>query len=137
MYPSLHTGSIITVVLSVQSAFLNEQIPETLEDGSRRQVKYACEGETLSLKCPAPTVLMVLDASFGRHDTYTCPDQGDTQNTNCHLMDALNIVLLLCFQEKSCQIDVSSVNFADPCLGTSKYLEVHYMCVDSKCTQPC
>uniref|UniRef100_A0A3Q2ZFX5 Si:ch73-335m24.2 n=1 Tax=Hippocampus comes TaxID=109280 RepID=A0A3Q2ZFX5_HIPCM len=95
----------------------------------KNHTAHACEGETLTIECPARTSVAVLSAFFGRRvpQHYLCPSQKTnlTEDAECSSPK----VLSECQDERSCQIPVLGPVFGhDPCPLTSKYLLVYYKC---------
>ncbi|XP_019730460.1 protein eva-1 homolog C isoform X1 [Hippocampus comes] len=99
----------------------------------KNHTAHACEGETLTIECPARTSVAVLSAFFGRRvpQHYLCPSQKTnlTEDAECSSPVAIKKVLSECQDERSCQIPVLGPVFGhDPCPLTSKYLLVYYKC---------
>ncbi|XP_047658296.1 protein eva-1 homolog C isoform X2 [Tachysurus fulvidraco] len=83
----------------------------------KNHTAHACEGETLTIRCPSKTSVAVLSAFYGRR----IPSQ--------HLCPNTNKVVSECQDRRACQIPVVSPVFGqDPCPETSKYLLVSYKC---------
>ncbi|XP_073677024.1 protein eva-1 homolog C isoform X2 [Garra rufa] len=95
---------------------------------------HACDGETLSIRCPARTSVAVLSAFYGRRvsSPYLCPHPNPNateENTNCISTTAIQKVMSECQDRRECQIPVVSPVFGqDPCPETSKYIIVSYKC---------
>ncbi|XP_049608642.1 protein eva-1 homolog C isoform X1 [Syngnathus scovelli] len=99
----------------------------------KNHTAHACEGDTLTIECPAGTSVAVLSAFFGRRvpQHYLCPSQKTnlTEDAECSSPVAIKKVLAECQDERSCQIPVLGPVFGhDPCPFTSKYLLVYYKC---------
>ena len=87
-----------------------------------------CEGRQQSISCPTSTTIRIEIANYGRTDTGTCPHPA-VGNTNCRATNTLNIVRSLCQNRQSCTLNANNRAFGDPCVGTYKYLKVHYRCL--------
>ncbi|XP_062855918.1 protein eva-1 homolog C [Trichomycterus rosablanca] len=95
---------------------------------------HACEGETLTIKCPSKTTVAVLSTFYGRRipSQHLCPtaDANVTEeSTDCTSNIAIQKVVSECQDQRVCHIHVASPMFGqDPCPETSKYLIVSYKC---------
>ncbi|KAJ8751435.1 hypothetical protein K2173_016643 [Erythroxylum novogranatense] len=80
----------------------------------------------LSLECPLPNQVIssIKFASFGTPGG-TC---GDFTHGNCSSSKALSIVQKACIGSKSCNIEVSTNSFGNPCGGITKSLAVEASC---------
>lgn len=87
-----------------------------------------CEGNTNTINCHGKRI-SVLDASYGRHNRYTCPHSA-IHTTSCHAGNSLGVVRSKCNNWSSCTLHASNSVFGDPCRGTHKYLKVTYKCID-------
>uniref|UniRef100_A0A8C8BSK1 SUEL-type lectin domain-containing protein n=1 Tax=Oncorhynchus tshawytscha TaxID=74940 RepID=A0A8C8BSK1_ONCTS len=96
----------------------------------RNHTAHACDGDTLSIKCPSRTSVSVLSAFYGRRvpSKNLCPPANTNMtedNTGC----TSTKVVSECQDRRSCHIPVISPVFGqDPCPLTSKYLIVSYKC---------
>ena len=89
-----------------------------------------CEGGKRTISCDNDQrTIDVVDANYGRLDSNTCHHSA-VSDTNCKAANSLFIVRLKCNEEASCELHADSLVFGDPCLGTYKYLEVKYKCVN-------
>ena len=102
---------------------------QTVSASERRNV-FSCEGSSLSLSCPAGTVINIIRANFGRFSNSVCPSysRDTTWSTRCIQPTTLRVVNYLCGGKSSCSVPVSSSQFGDPCPDTPKYLELVYKC---------
>ncbi|XP_065827341.1 uncharacterized protein [Oscarella lobularis] len=91
------------------------------------QHKLACEGHSLTLRCPEGKLLTIKAANYGRTVFETCPHSA-RGNLNCRSSNSLGIVNGNCKGRSSCTIHANNGVFGDPCGGTYKYLEVEYVC---------
>ena len=71
----------------------------------------------------------VFDANFGRLDRETCPHL-HMNNTNCRSSNSLQIVQETCNGKTECQLQADRLVFGDPCMGTYKYVEVKFRCLE-------
>ncbi|MCJ8734021.1 hypothetical protein PDJAM_G00230620 [Pangasius djambal] len=100
----------------------------------RNHTAHACEGETLTIRCPSKTSLAILSAFYGRRipSQHLCPNANDNvteESTECTSTIAIQKVVSECQDRRACQIPVASPVFGqDPCPGTSKYILVSYKC---------
>ncbi|CAL8392175.1 unnamed protein product [Arctogadus glacialis] len=107
----------------------------------RNYTEQACDGDFLSVRCPARTTITVQSAFYGRRgpshpqqcpQTYrsllgTYPVQKDDRY--CSVSTALQKMLDECQDRRSCQVLVNSRVFGtDQCPGGSKHLMVWYKC---------
>uniref|UniRef100_A0A8C2FZN3 SUEL-type lectin domain-containing protein n=1 Tax=Cyprinus carpio TaxID=7962 RepID=A0A8C2FZN3_CYPCA len=121
----------LTTWLSLTSASLSVQFSD------KNHTAHACDGETLSIRCPTRTSVAVLSAFYGRRvpSPYLCPQANPNiteENTACISTTAIQVSLILmseCQDRRECQIPVASPVFGqDPCPETSKYIIVSYKC---------
>ncbi|XP_042626158.1 protein eva-1 homolog C isoform X2 [Cyprinus carpio] len=100
----------------------------------KNHTAHACDGETLSIRCPTRTSVAVLSAFYGRRvpSPYLCPQANPNiteENTACISTTAIQKVMSECQDRRECQIPVASPVFGqDPCPETSKYIIVSYKC---------
>ena len=88
-----------------------------------------CEGNSGAITCQNGQRIQILDATYGRRNTQTCPHRADS-NTNCLSPNSLSAVNNLCNNLVSCHLAPNNGMFGgDPCGGTYKYLLVEYQCV--------
>uniref|UniRef100_A0A673LZV3 SUEL-type lectin domain-containing protein n=1 Tax=Sinocyclocheilus rhinocerous TaxID=307959 RepID=A0A673LZV3_9TELE len=101
---------------------------------SDNHTAHACDGETLSIRCPTRTSVAVVSAFYGRRvpSPYLCPQANPNiteENTDCTSTTAIQKVMSECQDRRECQIPVVSPVFGqDPCPETSKYIIVSYKC---------
>ncbi|XP_018952664.2 protein eva-1 homolog C-like isoform X3 [Cyprinus carpio] len=107
----------------------------------KNHTAHACDGETLSIRCPTRTSVAVLSAFYGRRvpSPYLCPHANPSiteENTDCTSTTAIQKVMSECQDRRECQIPVVSPVFGqDPCPETSKYIIVSYKC-KPECLSP-
>uniref|UniRef100_A0A673WAU6 Si:ch73-335m24.2 n=1 Tax=Salmo trutta TaxID=8032 RepID=A0A673WAU6_SALTR len=100
----------------------------------RNHTAHACDGDTLSIKCPSRTSVSVMSAFYGRRvpSKNLCPPANTNMtedNTGYVVVLSLQKVVSECQDRRSCHIPVISPVFGqDPCPLTSKYLIVSYKC---------
>ena len=82
----------------------------------------------MTLTCPVTKVIRIGSAVFGHFDHEYCGDGLITDN--CNQEGDFDVVDGLCSEERTCDVYVSPKTFGgDQCIGTEKYLHVHYTCV--------
>ncbi|XP_070540332.1 uncharacterized protein [Ptychodera flava] len=87
-----------------------------------------CEHDQLTLQCGHGHV-HVVRANYGRTTgDETCPHRS-IRTTECRAETSFDLVKNQCEGQAECSIRASNSVFGDPCVGTYKYLEVHYTCV--------
>lgn len=100
----------------------------------KNHTAHACDGETLSIRCPSRTSVAVLSAFYGRRvpSPYLCPYTNlnmTEENTDCTSTTAIQKVMSECQDRQECQIPVVSPVFGqDPCPEIRKYIIVSYKC---------
>ncbi|XP_053361724.1 protein eva-1 homolog C isoform X2 [Clarias gariepinus] len=100
----------------------------------KNHTAHACEGETLTIRCPSKTSVVILSAFYGRRipSQHLCPNaitNVTEENTECSSTIAVQKVVSECQDRRACQFPVSSPVFGhDPCPETSKYILVYYKC---------
>ncbi|XP_067313627.1 protein eva-1 homolog C isoform X2 [Pseudorasbora parva] len=136
LWSSCWSWCFLSFVLSV-----NTRQPSSAPDFSdylhrilKNHTAHACDGETLSIRCPTRTSVAVLSAFYGRRvpSPYLCPYANPNiteENTDCISTTAIQKVMSECQDQRECQIPVVSPVFGqDPCPETSKYIIVSYKC---------
>ncbi|XP_043075098.1 protein eva-1 homolog C isoform X4 [Puntigrus tetrazona] len=109
----------------------------------RNYTEQACDGEFLTVRCPARTSITVQSAFYGRTDpahSPQCPNPYSSAGprsvhdiTSCHVSTSLQKMLDECEDRRRCQVLVNSRLFGtDPCPTISKYLSVRYKCRPSE-----
>ncbi|XP_043081350.1 L-rhamnose-binding lectin CSL3-like [Puntigrus tetrazona] len=95
------------------------------------EVTYSCI--LLVFLCQyALGLIKVIKANYGRTDRTTCASgkpAHQTSNIRCVRGSYLRTMSTRCDGRKSCSVPAVNSVFSDPCVGTFKYLEVHYVCV--------
>ncbi|XP_052470503.1 protein eva-1 homolog C isoform X2 [Carassius gibelio] len=100
----------------------------------KNHTAHACDGETLSIRCPTRTSVAVISAFYGRRvpSPYLCPHANPNiteENTDCISTAAIQKVMSECQDRRQCQIPVASPVFGqDPCPESRKYIIVSYKC---------
>ena len=96
-------------------------------------MKTACDGEDLTIECPAGKVIKVSDANFGRLDKTTCPSNVEDQNdnTDCRATNSLSETKHRCQGRSSCTLSGDFhgwIGGEHPCPGTAIYMRIEYTC---------
>nr|XP_058951921.1 L-rhamnose-binding lectin CSL2-like [Pocillopora verrucosa] len=86
-----------------------------------------CERNTQSISCGSGSTLDILEATFGRQNSRTCP--GVFYTTNCIAVNSSSVVRHKCQAKDSCLLGALNSWFGDPCPGSLKYLFVKYRCI--------
>lgn len=90
---------------------------------------YACEGKVLRIACKPGDVINLVRANYGRFSITLCNEHGNTEwSVNCMSQKSLRVLHNRCSLQQNCSILASTTIFSDPCPGTLKYLEAHYLC---------
>nr|XP_046178979.1 protein eva-1 homolog C isoform X2 [Oncorhynchus gorbuscha] len=124
----------LILALNTHSAWSSPDFSVYLHTILRNHTAHACDGDTLSIKCPSRTSVSVLSAFYGRRvpSKNLCPPANTNMtedNTGCTSSVAIQKVVSECQDRRSCHIPVISPVFGqDPCPLTSKYLIVSYKC---------
>ncbi|XP_026055877.1 rhamnose-binding lectin-like [Carassius auratus] len=101
------------------------------QHGAEAKRTVACEGKSLRLSC-VWGLIKVIKANYGRTDRTTCTygkPAHQTSNMRCFLGTSLHTMSIRCDGRKSCSVPAVNSVFSNPCVGTYKYLDVHYVCV--------
>ncbi|XP_078585261.1 aggrecan core protein-like [Branchiostoma floridae x Branchiostoma japonicum] len=93
------------------------------------EVGRACEREWLTITCSEGGTILVSHANYGRTSSTYCTEGPRVTDTDCTSETSQDIVSETCNGETRCSILASNSVFGDPCVGTHKYLEVGYSCV--------
>ncbi|CAL8312086.1 unnamed protein product [Lota lota] len=91
----------------------------------------ACEDSTAELFCDAGQEITLIGAFYGRNDRTTCVYNRPTSqsdNIACFSPTATRVVAERCNGKSSCSLYAVNSVFGDPCVGTTKYLELAYTC---------
>ncbi|XP_033105774.1 uncharacterized protein LOC117108037 [Anneissia japonica] len=91
--------------------------------------QHACENDRLRMNCGGNRI-DVVSAMYGRANREICPT-GPIEDTECSAEGALEHVMSVCNSRKACNVVARNREFTDPCVGTYKYLEVSFRCIDS------
>lgn len=101
--------------------------------------KFACDGQTLHLRCFRNTSISISVAQYGRSVPYhlLCPPDEEHRprpleyngSVECMAKEALRVVEEACREQEECTIRTDAKSFmVDPCPGVHKYAEVAYKC---------
>ncbi|XP_025993440.1 uncharacterized protein LOC105195019 isoform X3 [Solenopsis invicta] len=101
--------------------------------------RAACDEETMTLKCPPGTKILVEHAQYGRTGMYgisKCnssvpPMIAEDKPTNhtCIWPQSVQMVVGVCQKKRQCKFNTNPTTFqGDPCPGLRKYIEVAYKC---------
>jgi len=97
--------------------------------GNETHNKNICEGREGQLSCPEGSVVNVQEASFGRLSSEICQTGSyAVPRGGCRAVKSLGIARAECNNQQSCSLTATHFVFGDPCVGTSKYLNVVYSC---------
>ncbi|CAL8312733.1 unnamed protein product [Boreogadus saida] len=91
----------------------------------------ACEFSTAELFCDSGKTIALIGAFYGRADRTTCihrRPEGQSNNIDCFARTANRVVAERCHGRNHCSIYAVNSVFQDPCVGTTKYLELAYTC---------
>ncbi|XP_026773272.2 protein eva-1 homolog C isoform X2 [Pangasianodon hypophthalmus] len=122
------------LALNPHHAWTAPDFSDFLHTVLRNHTAHACEGETLTIRCPSKTSVAILSAFYGRRipSQHLCPKANENvteESTECTSAIAIQKVVSECQDRRACQIPVASPVFGqDPCPGTSKYILVSYKC---------
>ncbi|XP_028315965.1 protein eva-1 homolog C [Gouania willdenowi] len=124
--------------LRMQTAHSAPDFSLYLDNILKNQTAHACEGDTLSIKCPSRMTVAVLSAFYGFHVhsqyVFVCPSASANttmeEDAQCTSQAVIQKVMSKCQDRHSCHIPVFSQVFGqDSCpLTSSKYLLVSYKC---------
>lgn len=93
--------------------------------------EHACDGEDLTIKCWANTVISIYFAQYGRSENskLCSTDQELDKVSECLVPNALKVVEAACREKRVCDIKIAPETFGeDPCPGIRKYAEIAYKC---------
>ena len=117
------------VLLSLASITTGDPLLPARGGAGQRMKVFVCEGSSLSLSCPAGTVLHFVRANYGRFSMSVCPQTpSSTWSTRCLQPTTLRELTARCGGQASCDLKVDSLTFGDPCHHTHKYLQLVYSC---------
>jgi len=93
------------------------------------ETAYACEETRLNISCEIGLHINVIRANYGRFSIAICNEHGNTDwSVNCMSPRTSRVIRARCQGSDTCDVPVDSTIFGDPCAGTFKYVEVHYLC---------
>ncbi|XP_059377518.1 protein eva-1 homolog C isoform X2 [Carassius carassius] len=124
----------VALAVNTQQTWSAPDFSDYLHRILKNHTAHACDGETLSIRCPTRTSVAVLSAFYGRRvpSPYLCPHANPNiteENTDCISTTAIQKVMSECQDRRQCQIPVASPVFGqDPCPETRKYIIVSYKC---------
>uniref|UniRef100_A0A1I8I5M9 SUEL-type lectin domain-containing protein n=1 Tax=Macrostomum lignano TaxID=282301 RepID=A0A1I8I5M9_9PLAT len=93
----------------------------------RVRVKHACEGKSLTIRCPSRYVIRVLRGFYGRTSNKYCA-RGPRKTYKCSSGRANKVIASKCNNRRACRVRSNNAVFGDPCRGTYKYMTVRYRC---------
>ncbi|XP_065141484.1 L-rhamnose-binding lectin CSL3-like [Paramisgurnus dabryanus] len=99
----------------------------------------ACEGSSLALKCDHGFI-HVDKANYGRTSSTVCSagkPAKEISDVHCSQKTSLQKLSTRCNGKTSCSVPAQNSFFSDPCVGTYKYLDVSYSCVQSRKSVTC
>ncbi|XP_023851558.1 L-rhamnose-binding lectin CSL3 isoform X3 [Salvelinus sp. IW2-2015] len=103
----------------------------TLTDGA---ISITCEGSDALLQCDGGKI-QIKRANYGRRKHDVCsigrPDN-QLSNTNCLSQSTISKMAERCGGKSECVVPASNFVFGDPCVGTYKYLDIKYSCVQQQ-----
>ncbi|XP_071018495.1 L-rhamnose-binding lectin CSL3-like [Oncorhynchus clarkii lewisi] len=103
----------------------------TLTDGA---ISITCEGSDALLQCDGGKI-HIKRANYGRRQHDVCsigrPDHQLT-DTNCLSQSSTSKMAERCGGKSECIVPASNFVFGDPCVGTYKYLDTKYSCVQQQ-----
>ena len=95
-------------------------------------IVVSCEKNTANINCPPNTTVRVTHAMYGR-TTADVQDCFFPVPTRPCVGDVTTDVQCICNDKNSCSVKASnSFSVGDPCRRKLKYLEVRYLCYESK-----
>uniref|UniRef100_T1JBP7 Uncharacterized protein n=1 Tax=Strigamia maritima TaxID=126957 RepID=T1JBP7_STRMM len=98
---------------------------------------YACEGSILTIQCYEGHTIDLIRANYGRFSISVCNEHGvQDWSVNCMSNRSFRVLQERCSQQNSCSIRADTQVFSDPCPGTWKYLEAHYLCSPASTSPP-
>ncbi|XP_076334037.1 latrophilin Cirl-like [Tachypleus tridentatus] len=90
---------------------------------------FACEGTVLQLSCSHGNLIKIIRANYGRFSITVCNKDAELNwSVDCAAERSYYVMYERCAFTSSCNLNVTSATFGNPCPGTLKYLEVHYEC---------
>ncbi len=112
--------------------------------------EIACENEKLTINCGPNHVISIKQAIYGRANTQTCcmlyhlrdvifqlyytkhplitEPHSICQQTKC-VSNEIEFLNKKCNAKNICSFNVNNVNLIDKCVGTYKYIEVDFECL--------
>nr|ADD22405.1 cnidarian egg lectin isoform a [Hydractinia echinata] len=90
------------------------------------QLKRVCQDKTMTINCGRKRI-HIKSASYGRTSRTYCGYKF-FHRSNCHVKSSSRAVKSRCENKNRCIVNASNKVFGNPCLFTSKYLEVSYTC---------
>ena len=82
----------------------------------------------VTLNCMNGTTLHIHYANYGRLAGPEICDHPSISDLNCMAASSMSIVTAACEGLTTCTVSAENSVFGDPCVGTYKYLEIHYSC---------
>jgi len=128
---TLHAA--LAVVLCLAGAF--GQTPEDSRLSPRSKLgpweAVLCEGDTLTMECPAGYQLQIHDGFYGRRNGFsTCmgEDASPVSVRGCEAQGPIQSIVALCENLNTCAFQISGDIFGTPCYGFTHYLNVSFSC---------
>ena len=87
-----------------------------------------CEGQMAQIGCDRK-VLQINYAFYGRADFTTCVHPSAMKATNCSDPGIQRQILMKCAANSSCDINLYTRDYGDPCPGNYKYIKLRYQCI--------
>ncbi|GAB1606383.1 adhesion G protein-coupled receptor L2-like isoform X3 [Argonauta hians] len=97
----------------------------------KERVVFVCEKNNLTVDCGDTGIIRIIRANYGRFTINQCNffAQLEGWNIQCHSKQSIQVARERCDGRVKCKIPAENSIFGgDPCSGTFKYLEVHYIC---------
>ena len=132
---------LLLVARSAQYNLVRRDPFATLGEPLHTRQRAACDGDNLTLECPAGTKVSIQLVRYGREapSHQVCPPTSSSprpytgrEGLSCTIPEAVRTVEELCQGKQSCSILTGVLAFGlttlDPCPGVRKYAEVAYKC---------
>ncbi|XP_052819707.1 L-rhamnose-binding lectin ELEL-1-like [Mya arenaria] len=98
---------------------------------SAKRHVFICEGSSGPITCAEGKKMNVLNAYYGRtHGNSICYHSA-TSNQNCKAYGSEAKIRTSCHNQQSCSLTANNGVFGDPCVGTYKYIEMVFTCVNA------
>lgn len=87
-----------------------------------------CEGKPVDISCKYNEKINVHYAMYGRRTRNIC-NEGPIITTECQMPNSLETARAMCDGKRECSVEAAVAHFGEPCVGTTKYLQIMYTCV--------